>query len=74
MFSVLFLGFIGVTTYAQGTWKATGSESAILPSTAITMGIANLNVCILMLPMLQENQTRMQLRSLTMVLPGTTWQ
>jgi hypothetical protein len=42
MFSVLFLGFIGITTYAQGTWKATGSEGTILPSTAITLGITNL--------------------------------
>jgi hypothetical protein len=42
MFSVLFLTFIGVTTYAQGTWKATGSEGTILPSVAIDMGIAHL--------------------------------
>jgi hypothetical protein len=44
LLSVLFLGFIGITTYAQGTWKATGTEAAISPSTEIAiMGITNLS-------------------------------
>jgi hypothetical protein len=42
MLSFLFLGFIGVTAYAQGTWKATGTETAIAASTEITMGITSL--------------------------------
>jgi hypothetical protein len=44
LFSVLFLGFIGISTYAQGTWKAIGTEVAISPSTEITiMGITSLS-------------------------------
>jgi hypothetical protein len=38
MFSILFIGSIGITAYAQGTWKTTGTETTVLPSTAITMG------------------------------------
>jgi hypothetical protein len=43
MFSILLIGSIGVSAYAQGTWKTTGTEAAIAPSTAITMtGITGL--------------------------------
>lgn len=43
MFSILLLGSIGISAYAQGTWKTTGTEAAIASSTAITMtGITGL--------------------------------
>lgn len=38
MFSILFVGSIGISAYAQGTWKTTGTEAAIAASTPITMG------------------------------------
>lgn len=44
MFSILFLGFIGISSFAQGTWKTTGTETAINPGTAITTGITGLTV------------------------------
>jgi len=46
MFSILFIGFFGISSYAQGTWKATGTEAAINPSveiTDITTGITGLS-------------------------------
>ena len=38
----LFLGFAGINSHAQGTWKAVGTETIIEESTAIAMGITNL--------------------------------
>jgi hypothetical protein len=72
MISILFLGFIGITTYSQGTWKATGSEAVISPSTEIAiMGITNLSC-------MHSDATTIVGKSdagptvVTMVLPGTT--
>lgn len=43
MFSILFIGSIGISAYAQGTWKTTGTEAAIPASTEITTGITGLS-------------------------------
>ena len=42
MFSVLFMGLIGIATYAQGLWNADSTTAAINPSTEIPMGITGL--------------------------------
>jgi hypothetical protein len=42
MLLILFLGLTGISAYAQGTWKAIGTETTINPSTAIALGITNL--------------------------------
>ncbi|MDD4991450.1 MAG: T9SS type A sorting domain-containing protein [Paludibacter sp.] len=44
MLSVLCLGLIGMSAYAQGTWKALGTEAAITAGTNIETGIFNLTV------------------------------
>jgi hypothetical protein len=44
MFSILLIGSIGISAYAQGTWKTTGTEPVISPSTAIATGIAGLSL------------------------------
>ncbi|MDO9255633.1 MAG: T9SS type A sorting domain-containing protein [Bacteroidales bacterium] len=43
MFSILLMGSIGISAYAQGIWKTTGTETAISASTDIPMGITGLS-------------------------------
>lgn len=42
MFSVLFMGLIGIATYAQGIWNADSTTAAINLSTEIPMGITGI--------------------------------
>lgn len=44
MLSILCLGLISVSAFAQGTWKTTGTETAISASTAITTGITGITL------------------------------
>jgi len=45
MMSILCLGLIGVSAYAQGTWKAAGTEATVAPGTEMTyVGIYGLSV------------------------------
>src|SRR4030043_586980 len=43
MLTVLFTGLIGISAYAQGTWKADSTIPAINPSIEIEMGITGLS-------------------------------
>lgn len=44
MFSIFCLGLMSISSFAQGTWKVTGTEAAINASTAIETGITGLTV------------------------------
>lgn len=44
MFSILFLGSVGISVYSQGTWKADSTMAKVDAATEISVGITGLTV------------------------------